>query len=87
VPKLSFVTIGSAGAVGRHDNTENLDLVGSAVVSTAAACGSHRKAKTCSEAKRHWHCSEPTYCSEPTFWTSIAAHLGRDGYSKDISLS
>ena len=33
------------------------------------------------------HCSEPTYCSEPTFWTSIAAHLGRDGYSKDISLS
>jgi hypothetical protein len=48
VPKLSFVTIGSAGAVGRHDNTENLDLVGSAVVSTAAACGarfSHRKGK------------------------------------------
>jgi len=74
--------MGSAGTVGRHDNIEDLDLVGSAVVSTAAACGarsSHRKAKTCSEAKRH--------CSEPTFWTSIAAHLGREGYSKDISLS
>ena len=28
-----------------------------------------------------------TDCSEPKFWTSIAAHLGRDGYSKDISLS
>jgi hypothetical protein len=74
--KFSFVTMGVNGAAVRHDSSQNLALVGLAVVSTASAaacraCSSHRK-----EAKAAAQLAEILDLDRRA--------LGRDGCSKDV---